>query len=573
VRNPQLVDGITVNAIAGTHVVLLGLDLSEERREGCLGFAIQREDHSEDERAWLQGMKTFEATDPGLGPGGQASTHEHPIQGFQWADYSAKPGHDYTYTVVPMYGSPKNLHEGKRVSVPIATEEELGGTHSVFFNRGSVATQEYARRFQNRKPDELSGEMRAAAYKWLQRGLLDAMLAFIARAKDDSFGIFGAVYEFQWPEALEALRAASDRGAAVKVVYDAIDPKPKKGKPQKEGSTHKKNRAAIAFAGVEDLTIKRTSGTLMHNKFLVLTKDKRPISVWTGSTNWTENGIFGHMNCGHITEDEDVAAEYLEYWKELGTNPDDAVEQDFLGKLNPRPPKAGDEEPPITTVFSPHHGNKVLDWYRDIAAGAEDALFMTFAFGMDGRFQKLYEFGASDVLRMALMEQEGTGKALEQAKVDIARIRKLPNVVIAIGNRILTNSFDRWLAEMSGLTSNVEWVHTKFMLVDPLSDAPIVITGSANFSKNSTSVNNENMLVIRGDKRVADIYLGEYMRLYTHYGFRESVARTQDQEWSAGDWTPSHLKPNPSWQEGYFDDQDDRSLRRQYFAHGKLDPA
>jgi hypothetical protein len=58
------------------------------------------------------------------------------------------------------------------------------------------------------------------------------------------------------------------------------------------------------------------------------------------------------------------------------------------------------------------------------------------------------------------------------------------------------------------------------MLLDPLSDDPIVITGSANFSEASTTANDENMLVIRCDSRVADIYLGEFMRLFTHFRFR-----------------------------------------------------
>lgn len=62
------------------------------------------------------------------------------------------------------------------------------------------------------------------------------------------------------------------------------------------------------------------------------------------------------------------------------------------------------------------------------------------------------------------------------------------------------------------------------MLVDPLSDDPIVITGSANFSKASTDSNDENMLLICGNTRVADIYLGEYMRLWNHYAFREWLA-------------------------------------------------
>jgi hypothetical protein len=32
------------------------------------------------------------------------------------------------------------------------------------------------------------------------------------------------------------------------------------------------------------------------------------------------------------------------------------------------------------------------------------------------------------------------------------------------------------------------------------------------------------MLVIKNDTRVADIYLGEFMRLHSHYAFRQAVA-------------------------------------------------
>lgn len=65
------------------------------------------------------------------------------------------------------------------------------------------------------------------------------------------------------------------------------------------------------------------------------------------------------------------------------------------------------------------------------------------------------------------------------------------------------------------------------MLIDPLSDKPIVITGSANFSKQSVVGNDENMLVIRGDKRVTDIYLGEFMRLFSHFRRRGLAARAR----------------------------------------------
>lgn len=79
-QNRSQENGLTVNAIAGTHVVLLGLNLEGEARKGCLGFAIQREDHTEDERTWMSGMKVFEATDPLLGPGGQG-TRSSPSSG------------------------------------------------------------------------------------------------------------------------------------------------------------------------------------------------------------------------------------------------------------------------------------------------------------------------------------------------------------------------------------------------------------------------------------------------------------------------------------------------------------
>ena len=75
------------------------------------------------------------------------------------------------------------------------------------------------------------------------------------------------------------------------------------------------------------------------------------------------------------------------------------------------------------------------------------------------------------------------------------------------------------------LNQHVAYIHSKFLLMDPLGDDPIVVTGSANFSTASTNDNDENMLIIRGDQRVADIYFTEFNRLFNHYYFR-SVAES-----------------------------------------------
>ncbi|MGQ0569866.1 MAG: phospholipase D-like domain-containing protein [Armatimonadota bacterium] len=541
--------GLTVNAIAGTHVVLLGLNLSAAKRKGCLGFAIQREDHTREERYWMRGMKTFEATDPNPDPGALVSSREHPFQSFQWADYSAKPGYDYTYTVVPLYGTPESLKEGDAVSVRIQTEKESGSRHIVFFNRGAVSSQQYAREFQNRRPDAV-GER---AYTWLSRGLHEALLLFIGQAKGAAYGLYGAVYEFQWQGVLSAIKAAKGSGADVRIIIDAI--------PGGRGPLAK-NTDAIAKAKIKGLVVHRTQGKIMHNKFFVLTKNNKPIAVWTGSTNLTENGIFGHSNCGHVVEDADVARAYLDYWQELKKN---VNIKDWIETDNVAPPDPWSED--TTVVFSPRRGLKALDWYAQIAGGAKKGLFMTFAFGMHEKFKQVYEQD-DGVLRFALMEKEGNGAGLEQGRKDIRRIRKLPNVIVAVGNSLRLNAFDRWLAERAKLTAeaNVKWVHTKYMLVDPLGDHPIVVTGSANFSKPSTDTNDENMLVIRNDRRIADIYMGEFMRLHTHYAFREAVAITLAKDGPEAEWQPKYLKVDEHWQADYFDESHPRFLRREYFA-------
>ena len=553
-RAKKIGNGLVLHAVAGTHVVYLGWDVTDPAlRRGLLGFAIQRTDHTEGETYWLRGTKTFEATSAALPIGSDASSHEQPYQTFQWGDYTVKEAHDYTYRLVPVYGKPDALVDGKAVTVRVKSESAWGRSHSVFFNRGAIASQEYARRFGNRKPADAG----AAAYDWLSRGLVEAIVAFIGRATDAAYGLRGAFYEFEWVPILEALRAAHRRGADVEILYDAIE--------NKDRDPVGPNEQAIEDAGIKSLCRGFTDGKLMHNKFLVLTRNGKPVAVWTGSTNLTENGLFGHLNCGHAVEADAIAARYLDYWTLLKSDPGTPAIRLWTGVETPPPPL-----PPArgtTTVFSPQKGAATLDRYGEIADAATRGLFMTFAFGMNKVFQKVYE-QRDDVLRFALMEKEGNGAGIAQGRIDITRIRKLPNVLVAIGKRIAVNSFDRWLAEIDSAVdkANVHYVHTKFMLVDPLGPDPVVVAGSANFSEASTTTNEENMLVIRGDRRVADIYLGEFMRSFAHYAFREAVWNRAQSGADASTWTPQFLVPDDGWTKNYFAAGSSQARRRLYFS-------
>ncbi|MCX8255404.1 Phospholipase D-like protein [Beijerinckiaceae bacterium RH AL1] len=542
--------GLRVLAVAGTHVVLLGWDVVEASLlENLMGFAIQRTDSTENETIWLRGMKTFPNTPLPLG--GTASSHEQPFQSFQWADYAAKPNHTYVYAITPMYGRPGALTDGTSVSVEIATEPEWGLPHSVFFNRGAIASQEYSRKFQGRIPSKVG----QAAYDWLSRGLIEAIVAFIAKAKGQGDALRIAIYEFQWPAILQAVRDAAGRGVDVKVLYDAID--------SASGPIHK-NDEAIDALGIRDLCQGITNGKIMHNKFIVRLEGGAPVELLTGSTNYTENGIFGHLNCAHVVKGGAVAKAYLDYWTQISADPDLAALRDYDDDKTPAPPSPPDTG--ITQVFSPQHGTDTLARYAEIAGTATRGLFMTFAFGINADFLPVYQ-REDGILRFALMDTVGVGRNLAKAKQDIADIRAIKSTVVAIGQNITLNAFDRWLKEASGVApgEHVRWVHTKFMLVDPLSDNPIVITGSANFSDASVSTNHENMLVVRGDTRIADIYLGEFMRQFSSYAFRDAAAAAAHGV-NADDFRPQDLIPDASWIARYMQPGSSGALRRALFS-------
>ena len=274
---------------------------------GLRGFAVRRTDPTEGETYWMKGLKTFKSAEPSPGVGEQFSSLVHPFQTFQWADYSAKPDRDYNYEIVPMYGNPGTLQQSNSISVDIHTEPVEAAEHTVLFNRGAVATQKYARRFQNKKPSTVG----PAAYKWLSRGLQEGLLNFIARAKDETWSLKGAFYEFQWLAVLDTLGEAQRRKVDIKVIFDDI----------KSGSPYQLNEDAIQAAQIRGICIPRANGKLMHNKLLVLLHRNKPQALLFGSTNLTENGIFGHANCVHIIEDAAVAQVYLDYFEQLRHDP------------------------------------------------------------------------------------------------------------------------------------------------------------------------------------------------------------------------------------------------------------
>jgi phosphatidylserine/phosphatidylglycerophosphate/cardiolipin synthase-like enzyme len=508
--------GLSVHAIAGTHVVLFGFDVPKAQSAGLVGFALERTG-TKPKRAgfYLDNFLLLEANDVGAEP--DHSSHLNPFQEFVWGDYTLDPGSEYEYLVEARYGKPGSLSTGASVTIPVRTESETGDAQDVFFNLGAAGSQAYARRFTPKGASRPLPPAKAGARAWafLSRGLAEAMQGFIAQANGPRFGLRAAVYEFECGAMLTAFGDAGKAGADVQIVYDAV---PNASKSQPEDTPRVANEKAIDAAGIRPLCTPRTHTTIAHNKFIVLLEDGAPVAVWTGSTNFTEGGIYGQWNVGHVVRDSAVATRYLELFGELKKDEAPKATRVFTGAETPLPKTA---KPPKGTslVFSPRSGLAALNWYAKLMDGARDSVFLTAAFGVSKELTAIFA-EPKPYLRYLL---------LDKLQGDVTTIARSPSNRITAGGYFGPSGtpFSNWMHEaLSGLNTYVQYVHTKIMLIDPLGDDPIVITGSANFSEASTTSNDENMLVIRGDTRIADIYLGEFMRLFTHFRFRGHTKST-----------------------------------------------
>ena len=148
---------LKVRIIAGTHTVLMALNFPENRLTGLRGFTFFRclEGEPAPGRC-LRSLKVFKSVvpNPKKKINGQApvfTTDKHPIQSFLWGDYTAKPDTRYEFNVVPMYGQPGALEP---ISTPRSKwrsdrEEDDPNGHGVWFNRGAIASQAFAREFGN----------------------------------------------------------------------------------------------------------------------------------------------------------------------------------------------------------------------------------------------------------------------------------------------------------------------------------------------------------------------------------------------------------------------------------------
>lgn len=549
-----------VVAVTGVNTASFALLTTPATNDGLLGFAVEREDPVENEKFFMPGYKVFKSVMPNPPQNVHVSTDEQPVQSFLWDDFTLKPDRDYTYSFYPLKGSPKNLDRSTAPltvtihSEPLLTDSE----HDVFFNRGVAASQAYERKFGSTPIDKLDDATKAEAIQWLSRDLGAMLLEFIKRAEPGD-RLLGCFYEFSYRPATDALLDALGCGVDVQIIVDLKD---NAAKFPRSENLDELNRSKFPAQNYTARTARPNA--IAHNKFMVLIRGGQPVQVWTGSTNLTLGGVAGQTNVGHWLRNPAVAQKYADYWDLLKTDPggtaDDssaekkeknAAFQAAVEQLSEAPADLHDLPEGTTALFSPRPTASLLTSYAQLLDTAEHQGCITLAFGIADVFKTLLTDNTDrSALIFALLERQDEPNP--RSHKPFIRINSTNNVYEAWGSYI-EEPVHQWVRETTtgalGLNAHVHYVHSKFMLVDPLGADPVVVTGSANFSDASTRVNDENMLAIRGSYRAADIYFTEFNRLFNHYYFRSVMEARHGHDSDQG--ASLFLDETPDWQQKY----------------------
>ena len=95
-------------------------------------------------------------------------------------------------------------------------------------------------------------------------------------------------------------------------------------------------------------------------------------------------------------------------------------------------------------------------------------------------------------------------------------------------------------------------IHNKVVVIDPFSDNCTAVTGSHNLGFRASHNNDENMLIVRGHRGLAETYACHVLDLYDHYAWRFLIKEHPE-------IFGRPLQPDDTWQERYIIGKDEKS--------------
>lgn len=553
----------------------------DQKLVGCLGFCIERVDLALGSRTVLPSWVGF-ADDPDskpkVLPDGRTqrirkTTDIWPVQKFVWRDFTGRAGGKYQYIITEMVKDDKgSLVRGAwtDTSNAVTLTPVVSDNVACYFNRGILSTQALTEDVPLTK-DKKGNLVRASG--WLKKhlttigdpmrarlggALINALQIPIQRAKVTGGLCHAALYELNDPDLVPALQTP----VMNLILTDAGT----------NDATNTSSRKELHDSGILASMLDRfmPKGHIGHNKFVVCSDDtEQGEAVLSGSTNWTYTGTCGQSNNAILLNNQALANAYLDYWKALKQDTDDSGDTVPIksGNLTDGPQRVGfrknNADMPVDTTidrsavrvwFSPNSPvyNKTagrppsvvdLDYVNDLISKAtQGIIFLAFEPGTPSVVDAIAKAKlANPAIFVRGAATNGTVATGFNTSLYHRDMSKADLVVTATE---IKDDFDYWAKEL--LTLGFAVIHDKIIVIDPFSENCIVITGSHNLGVRASTNNDENMLIIKGHRKLAEAYATHVMDVYDHYRWRYQL-QSKDQNVAY-----SGLDPTPHWQDKYF---------------------
>ncbi len=334
-------------------------------------------------------------------------------------------------------------------------------------------------------------------------GGIDLSQILIEQIDRTRYSLDVCYYSLTHDSIANAFLRAKNRGVSVRFIYEA-----------ENESNLIQLLAGSGIPAINDEYGANSGDGVMHNKFVI--GDYRDHStgaddwLWTGSANATYSGSRSNAENALLIRDEALCAAYTaefeEMWGSSSESPDANESRFGSRKTNNTPHRFSIGGIRIEQYMSPSDDTESA-MLKAIRTADKSLFFCIFTFTSPGIARemqtKLYTLPGF-CLRGVFDTEQATG--------EIAFLSTYSEMA-GIGSYAWSPAAD------VHLDANPDLLHHKYMIIDPdLSDSdPLVVSGSHNWSKSANTINDENTLIIHG-QRIAQLYLQEFAARYHEAG-------------------------------------------------------
>jgi hypothetical protein len=343
----------------------------------------------------------------------------------------------------------------------------------------------------------------------------------------------------------------------------------------KDDETNAAARARLHSEGADLTDRMLPSSSLGHNKSAVL-RDKhgKPILWAVQSVNPTPTGFFAQANHGLRIASSEFAAHGAAYFERvLADCAESPLQSEAYRAANAvvMDPIKLDDGTELQAVFSPstkfrskpktNPGDRtfpLLDMAastrrtKEILLGANQGVYFLAFYPGAPSFLDVVTWLQKKRPNLFIRGAVSSAQALPKQQVelpndsfpDVQRLRfggpiqpgpAVPHQMTLFNSRsaaptiiaaaALEAGWESWHRELLKLPNAHAVIHTKAIVVDPFGDDPYIIgAASDNLGLKAAVANDETMLVIRGNKRLAQAYFTHIMDVYSHFLWRYLVS-------------------------------------------------